>query len=55
MTIGEKLLELAAEYQNLKEAQIFDPSAMPSGRTRAEIGAEYEQTIRELLVVRAEA
>ena len=48
MTLGEKLLELTAEYQQRKDAEVFAPGEA-AGRTTAEIGAEYEQTLRDLL------
>lgn len=48
MTIGEKLLNLAADYNNalLGEATFGTGGG---GRTPAEIAAEYEATLRELL------
>ena len=53
MTIGEKLLNLAAEYQqakNNREGWGNTYGAAPAGREPVAIAAEYEAALRELLV-----
>jgi hypothetical protein len=47
MTIGEKLLSLTAEYQ--QAGNRADWGVDNAGRSREEIGAEYEATLRDLL------
>lgn len=47
MTIGEKLLSLTAEYQ--QAGNRADWGVDNAGRSKEEIGAEYEATLRELL------
>lgn len=49
MTVGEKLLELSIEYQNVKLANDLHPEHADKGRTLAAIGADYESALRELL------
>lgn len=48
MTIGEKLLELTAEYQQAKEAEWW-PQYNNGGRTTEAIAADYEETLKTLL------
>lgn len=50
MTIGERLLELTAEYTAAKEAR--DHSHLggnPHGRAPKDIAADYEAALKELL------
>lgn len=49
MTIGEKLLNLTAEYNLAMESRAYDMGT-PSGREPSVIAAEYENSLRELLV-----
>lgn len=49
MTIGEKLLDLSAEYNRSKEVREDWDAANPVGREPQEIAADYEKALRELL------
>ena len=47
MTLGEKLLNLTAEYQQIGNRE--DWGVENKGRSKEEIAADYEATLRELL------
>lgn len=52
MTMGEKLLQLTLEYQHATQTEEGHWDHLPGtpvARTRQEIAADYEDTIRELL------
>lgn len=53
MTLGEKLLDLSAEYQQSKTVRDGWSDTFggkPHGREPSKIAAEYETALRELLV-----
>lgn len=52
MTLGEKLLNLSAEYQKSTASRESGDAygGVPAGREPAVIAAEYEASIRELLL-----
>lgn len=54
MTLGEKLLELSAEYHDSKAAREGwgETNTNPAGREPAEIAADYEETVIELVAQR---
>lgn len=49
MTIGERLLDLTAEYNRSKEVREDWGTDNPAGREPQEIAADYEKALRELL------
>lgn len=50
MTIGEKLLELSAEYNRSKEVrEDWGTNSTPAGRDPKVIAADYELALKELL------
>lgn len=49
MSTGERLLDLADEYRDAKEARADDGPGIPLGREPSVIAAEYEVALRELL------
>lgn len=49
MTLGEKLLELTAEYQRAVAGADWPQYGGKPEREPAAIAAEYEATVRELL------
>lgn len=49
MNIGEKLLALTVEYQNVIAADALYPEHAGMGRTAEQIGDEYAATLKELL------
>lgn len=52
MTLGEKLLNLSAEYQQATASREWDMGT-PAGREPSVIAADYEDTILELVQQRA--
>jgi len=49
MTIGERLLSLTVEYQDVTSGKYADEWDPAPGRPVAEIAKDYEDAIRELL------